>query len=53
LNGKEDEIKPGGRLSTCIAEMKRLRKETVEDKNPGEPKVCFLLFPLELVLMSV
>jgi len=39
LNGKEDEIKPGGRLATCIAEMKRLRKETVEDKNPEAPKV--------------
>lgn len=39
LNGKVDEIKLGGRLATCIAEMKRLRKETVEDKSPNEPKV--------------
>ena len=39
LNGKVDEIKSGGRLATCIAEMKRLRKETVEDKSPNEPKV--------------
>ncbi|KAH7925628.1 Diphosphomevalonate decarboxylase [Leucogyrophana mollusca] len=38
LNGKEDEIKDGGRLSTCIAEMKRMRKE-LEDKNPNEPKL--------------
>lgn len=39
LNGKEEEIKQGGRMTTCIAEMKRLRKEEVEDKNPNEPKV--------------
>lgn len=39
LNGKEDEIKPGSRLATCIAEMKRLRRETVEDKHPTAPKV--------------
>lgn len=39
LNGKEDEIKAGGRLATCISEMKRLRKETVEDKDPNTPKV--------------
>ena len=42
LNGKEDEIKEGGRLATCIREMKRLRKEEVEDKNPAEPKVSFI-----------
>lgn len=28
-------------MSTCITEMKRLRKEEVEDKNPNEPKVWF------------
>jgi len=39
LNGKEDEMKEGGRLVTCIREMKRLRKEEVEDKNSNEPKV--------------
>ncbi|KAF5351694.1 hypothetical protein D9756_007747 [Leucocoprinus leucothites] len=39
LNGKEDEIKDGGRLATCIREMKRLRKEEVEDKNTDEPKL--------------
>ncbi|KXN90798.1 Diphosphomevalonate decarboxylase [Leucoagaricus sp. SymC.cos] len=39
LNGKEDEIKEGGRLHTCIREMKQLRKEEVEDKNPDEPKL--------------
>ena len=41
LNGQEDEIKPGGRLATCISEMKRLRKEKVEHKNPDAPKVRF------------
>lgn len=40
LNGQEDEIKQGGRLATCISEMKRLRKEKVEDKNPDSPKVA-------------
>ncbi|TFK44153.1 GHMP kinase [Crucibulum laeve] len=39
LNGKEEEIKDGGRMSTCIKEMKRLRKQEVEDKNPAEPKL--------------
>ncbi|KDR67556.1 hypothetical protein GALMADRAFT_258221 [Galerina marginata CBS 339.88] len=39
LNGKVDEIKAGGRLATCISEMKRLRKELVEDKSPNEPKL--------------
>lgn len=37
LNGKEEEIKEGGRLATCIAEMKLLRKEV--EKKAGEPKV--------------
>jgi diphosphomevalonate decarboxylase len=40
LNGEEDEIKPGGRLATCILAMKRLRKQKVEDVNPNAPKVC-------------
>lgn len=40
LNGEEDEIKPGGRLSVCITEMKRLRAK-YEDENPNEPKVSF------------
>ncbi|RDB16890.1 Diphosphomevalonate decarboxylase [Hypsizygus marmoreus] len=39
LNGEEEEIKDGGRMATCIAEMKRLRKEEVEDKQPNEPKL--------------
>jgi len=39
LNGEDDEIKPGGRLATCISEMKRLRKEKVEDNDPDAPKV--------------
>lgn len=38
LNGKEDEIKDGGRLSTCIREMRRLRTEH-EAKNSNLPKV--------------
>lgn len=38
LNGTVDEIKPGGRLATCIAEMKKLRAH-VEAKNPNEPQV--------------
>ncbi|KAF9526567.1 GHMP kinase [Crepidotus variabilis] len=39
LNGKVDEIKPDSRLETCITEMKRLRKKTVEDKDPKAPKL--------------
>lgn len=39
LNGKVDEIKPGGRLATCIAEMKKLRAQ-VESGSPNAPKVC-------------
>ena len=39
LNGKVDEIKPGGRLATCIAEMKKLRAK-FEANSPNEPKVC-------------
>jgi diphosphomevalonate decarboxylase len=38
LNGTEDEIKEGGRLATCIAEMRRLRRE-FEAQQPNEPKV--------------
>lgn len=37
LNGKEEEIKPGGRTATCITEMKRLRKLKVEDQDPSAP----------------
>ncbi|KAF8588702.1 Diphosphomevalonate decarboxylase [Ramaria rubella] len=36
LNGKEDDIKEGGRLSTCIAELKRQRRQ-VEEKDPSAP----------------
>lgn len=39
LNGKDDEIKPGGRLATCISEMRRLRKELVEDVDPKADKI--------------
>ncbi|KDQ55805.1 hypothetical protein JAAARDRAFT_195621 [Jaapia argillacea MUCL 33604] len=38
LNGKEEDIKEGGRMATCIREMKRLRRE-VEEKSPNEPKL--------------
>ncbi|QRW21277.1 diphosphomevalonate decarboxylase [Rhizoctonia solani] len=38
LNGKEDEIKQGGRLATCIAEMKRLRAE-LEQSDSSKPKI--------------
>ncbi|KAG8893628.1 diphosphomevalonate decarboxylase, partial [Tulasnella sp. 417] len=36
LNGKEEEIKPGGRLAVCIEELRRLRKEV--EKKADEPK---------------
>ncbi|EJF55832.1 Diphosphomevalonate decarboxylase [Dichomitus squalens LYAD-421 SS1] len=38
LNGTEDEIKEGGRLATCIREMKALRKQ-LEDKDSSLPKI--------------
>jgi len=38
LNGKEESIEAGGRLATCIAEMKRLRA-AVEAQNSAAPKV--------------
>ncbi|PCH36036.1 Diphosphomevalonate decarboxylase [Wolfiporia cocos MD-104 SS10] len=38
LNGVEEEIKEGGRLATCIREMKRMRKE-LEDKDASQPKI--------------
>ncbi|KAJ7672718.1 GHMP kinase [Mycena rosella] len=37
LNGIEEEIKSGGRMATCISEMKRLRKELVEDVDASAP----------------
>ncbi|KAJ6559187.1 GHMP kinase [Mycena vulgaris] len=37
LNGVEEDIKSGGRMATCISEMKRLRKELVEDLDPSAP----------------
>ncbi|KAF9236335.1 GHMP kinase [Melanogaster broomeanus] len=37
LNGKLDEIKPGGRLATCINAMKHMRK-AVEDADPHAEK---------------
>ncbi|KAF5385922.1 hypothetical protein D9615_002601 [Tricholomella constricta] len=50
LNGKEEDIKDGGRMATCIAEMKRLRKQEVEDKQPNEPQVVSLFFVTYLTL---
>lgn len=38
LNGTEEEIKEGGRLATCIKEMKRLRRE-LEEKDTSLPKI--------------
>jgi len=38
LNGKEESIDAGGRLATCIFEMKRLRA-AVEAQNPAAPKL--------------
>ncbi|KAF9467397.1 Diphosphomevalonate decarboxylase, partial [Collybia nuda] len=46
LNGKEEDIKAGGRMATCIVEMKRLRKEEVEDKQPNAPKLS--TFPVHI-----
>lgn len=40
LNGVEEDIKEGGRLATCIKEMKRLRRE-LEEKDSNLPKVCY------------
>jgi diphosphomevalonate decarboxylase len=39
LNGKEESIEAGGRLATCIVELKRLRA-AVEAQNYAAPKVC-------------
>ncbi|WVQ81743.1 diphosphomevalonate decarboxylase [Cryptococcus sp. DSM 104549] len=38
LNGKEETIKEGGRLSVCIRELRKWRKE-VEEKDVGLPKL--------------
>ncbi|KAI9459096.1 GHMP kinase [Russula earlei] len=38
LNGKEESIEAGGRLATCISELKRLRA-VVEAQNPTAPKL--------------
>jgi diphosphomevalonate decarboxylase len=39
LNGVEEEIKPGGRLATCLAELRKLRK--LEDEKVDGPKVRY------------
>ncbi|KAF8913715.1 mevalonate pyrophosphate decarboxylase [Mucidula mucida] len=46
LNGTEELIKEGGRMATCIAELKRLRKELVEDKEANAPKLS--TFPVHI-----
>ncbi|KAJ3005177.1 hypothetical protein NUW54_g4459 [Trametes sanguinea] len=38
LNGEEEEIKDGGRMATCIKEMKALRRE-LENKDSSLPKI--------------
>jgi len=42
LNGVEEEIKPGGRMATCIDALRGLRREV--EKKDGEIKVY--MFPL-------
>ncbi|KAF8134784.1 GHMP kinase [Mycena galopus ATCC 62051] len=39
LNGVEEDIKAGGRMATCISEMKRMRKELVEDVDASVPRL--------------
>lgn len=38
LNGTEDEIKAGSRLSNCLAELRRLRAE-IEARDASQPKL--------------
>ncbi|RPD78668.1 Diphosphomevalonate decarboxylase [Lentinus tigrinus ALCF2SS1-7] len=45
LNGVEEEIKDGGRLATCIKEMKALRKQ-LEEKDSSLPKISS--FPVHI-----
>ncbi|TYJ58716.1 diphosphomevalonate decarboxylase [Cryptococcus floricola] len=45
LNGKEEEIKEGGRLSVCIRELRAWRQQ-VEDKDANLPKLSS--FPLRI-----
>ena len=53
LNGKPDEIKEGGRLATCIAEM-RSRRRQLEGKDSSLPKVRVqLLAYSQLLLLKV
>jgi diphosphomevalonate decarboxylase len=44
LNGKEEEVKEGGRLGVCNREMRGWRRE-MEAKDPGLPKVCVEPYP--------
>jgi len=39
LNGKEEEIKPGGRLATCIAELRKMREDM---EKTGAEKISHL-----------
>ncbi|RDX54878.1 Diphosphomevalonate decarboxylase [Lentinus brumalis] len=45
LNGVEEEIKDGGRLATCIKEMRALRKQ-LEEQDPSLPKIA--AFPVHI-----
>ncbi|GAA5867360.1 hypothetical protein JCM8547_003320 [Rhodosporidiobolus lusitaniae] len=41
LNGEEEEIKEGGRMATCLNEMRQMRKK-VESSNPSLPTLSSL-----------
>jgi len=43
LNGIEENIKPGGRTATCIAELRSMRREVERlNLNPSDPKIAGL-----------
>lgn len=48
LNGKEEEIKAGGRTATCLAALRKWRKE-VEDKDSSAPKVSLMATSLRVL----
>ncbi|KAF9074735.1 Diphosphomevalonate decarboxylase [Rhodocollybia butyracea] len=39
LNGKVEDIKSGGRLERCLAQLKKMRRERIEAKDPNTPKL--------------
>jgi hypothetical protein len=49
LNGKEETIKPDGRLGVCIRELRGWRKE-MEEKDCGLPKVSVAVLPIARVV---